>query len=55
VPVSSPWGSGHMPFGKTIRPLQDGWGLGAGAATILGGLLVLFSRDAGSGNKVLLA
>jgi len=30
-----------------------GWvGLGAGAATILGGLLVLFSRDAGSGNKV---
>jgi len=25
VPVSSPWGSGHMPFGKTIRPLQDGW------------------------------
>jgi len=45
-------GLGHMPFGKTIRPLQDGWGLGAGAATILGGLLVLFSRDAGSGNKV---
>jgi len=50
VPVSSPWARVICPL-ENVRPLQDGW-LGAGAATILGGLLVLFSRDAGSGNKV---